>query len=268
MDPLPRRRGEVTRDGKARKRKRHLRTLAFGGLLVVIGAAACGSSTTESPKLNSPPQDGGVYAGYALSGPTSGSGTVQFAVPRLPCSGYESGVDIGVVADVTSAATGSGEIEATVTVECLHGSQYTSSLLTRCLPTGCHTIGDLGVKPIQVRPGDVIVASLQVSPTSSRVSLSDLTDHETTSLTGGGGVLQRVLDGMTLGYRAEGTPMSLPAFGELRFTKAAIDGKNLRSARAIALNMDSPPFAAASTGPLTSQADAWTEIYRQANNVG
>lgn len=94
---------------------------------------------------------------------------------------------------------------------------------------------------------------------SSQVSLSDLTEHQTTSSTGGGGTLQLVLDGVTLGYRAEGTPMSLPSFGQLRFTKAAIDGKNLRAARAIALDMDYPPFARAHTGLLTSHVDGWTE---------
>jgi hypothetical protein len=212
-------------------------------------------------------QDGGVYAGYALSGPTTGSGTDQFTVPALTCNGYESGVYVGVFADVTSAATGTDVIEATVAAECLHGSQYTSSLVSGCLPTGCHTIGDRGVKPIQVRPGDAMVASVQVSRTSSRVSLSDLTEHETISLTGGGGTLQRVLDGMTLGYRAEGTPMSLPSFGHLRFTKAAIDGKNLRAAKAIALDMNYPPFASARTGPLSSRVDGWTETYRSADRA-
>ncbi len=72
------------------------------------------------------------------------------------------------------------------------------------------------------------------------MTVTDLSDHQTVTLPGGGGMLTHVLDGMVLSYRAEGTPMDLANFGRLYFTNATIDDQNLFAARAIPLYMNYP----------------------------
>jgi hypothetical protein len=240
--------------------------LAAAGMvgLVFSAAAPAGASTARpaalaslaNPLANS--QSVG-QAGYEIRpAPASSSASASFKVPTVTgCTSTFTAVAPGsfIFTGTASAPSISG---ATVLVACNAGAPlYQATAIVNRTATPL---------TVTVAAGDVITTSVTVTKTKVTVVFADTTKHFTKTVTGTGAVPAVVLDGIDTLVQGT-TPLPVPKFSPISFSKGKEDGKTPKAAGAIAVDLvtaTTPKVIRVLTSALGTTGDSWTETFKHA----
>lgn len=204
--------------------------------------AGSGPAGAVSP----PPTSSNWDAGYAMNGAHDQvSASLRFVLPAVSCltSPTPAQANVGIIVRESGAL----DTAAIVQWSCSAGVASYSAILA--------VIGSAAVV-FTPRPGDVIEAKVLESSTTSKASVSDVTQGSgVLARHGSGGAPDSVFEGIERSQRLE----PVPSFSSIRFSWATMDGLPPAGASAIRLFII-PKLGAGrvETGPLGAGGAAWT----------
>ncbi len=125
---------------------------------VVAGVALAGAATGAGIAYQRTPD----FAGYSFYAARVTTASARFTIPRVTCAGADSGVGPGLfVVTTRHALTGAG-----IAVAC-EGSAPTYELIT--------ALNNVQrIMPLSVRPTDVLAAQIQMTGTSTVITVKDI----------------------------------------------------------------------------------------------
>jgi hypothetical protein len=195
-----------------------------------------------------------VVAGYGLAPtpvPASMSGGTTFTVPALKCGSATTGIAFG---SFIFGSTATSFVAAGVLTECKSGVALFGGALAAHGKTVATTFTP--------KPGDVIVVSVAQSATHSSASIKDVTKGKSLSLSGLGAPNGAVIDG-TDGLTNGTTALPVVNFGKATYSKSTEDGKTLKAAGSVAINMETTTHVVQIlTSTLNTLGNGFTETWK------
>jgi hypothetical protein len=233
------------------------------GLVFSAVAPTAASATPTSPAVLASPARplanarSTGQAGYEITtAPAKSSASDTFTVPKVTaCTSALTGIAAGSLIFTGSGTTASIS-GAGVFILCNGGAPaYQAEAIVNGTGTALS---------VAVAAGDVISTSVTVIATKVTVNLKDTTKHFTKTLTGTGAVPAIVLAGIDTLVSGT-TPLPVPKFATITFTKGKMDGKTPKLAGAIAVDLvtaTTPVKIRILTGKLSATGDSWTETFK------
>lgn len=218
---------------------------------VAAGAAVCvwAPGTGAFADTNVVPQAmSASLSGYGIFGSSkSGSASVEFTVPGVTCTSTTTGIAIGA-----STFTNSTGVGADVFAVCDHGAaSYKGELMVS---------GKRYAVSFTPAVGDVVFAAVRDSASGSKATLRDITQDRSQAASGSGGSPSTVIDG-TVALLQDGSPVPVPQFTTIRFSRARLDMQTPGASGATAVDMQSGSDIQIATGPLKARGTAWTATF-------
>lgn len=191
-----------------------------------------------------------AQAGYILTTPPASSSVkATFSVPTLTCTSTNSGIAIGAFVFSSTQL-----YAAAVFAECTSGTASYTGVLQAAKKTEATTFTPA--------PGDVIKVSASLSASSSTVTLKDISQSQSATLTKTGGTPADTMAGMDA-LSTSKSQLPVPDFGTVSFSKGKIDGETVAASGAQAFNMEtSGGVLQIKTSALDSTGRSWTETFK------
>jgi hypothetical protein len=198
-----------------------------------------------------------VQAGYFVTAPpTAASATDTFKVPILTCDTTLSGIALGSFI----FTIGSSFSLASVFATCQEGAAVYYGVLA--------VNGAITFTTFSPTAGDRVDATVSESATATKVTLKDVGQSKSETVTGIGATNELVEVGIDSLVNSINAQLPVPELSTVKFTAAGVDGTTPKAATVLGVDMKtSTGVLQIKTGALNATGNAWSEAGRPVDRL-